>query len=1029
MSKDLYKEFLNPGCEYRGKPFWSWNGRLEEKELTRQINVMKDMGLGGFFMHSRTGLVTEYLGDEWFQLTNACADAGEKLGMEAWLYDEDRWPSGTAGGMVTENPEYRLKFLSLRQIAGSEFQWNDKIYSAFSCLLNGLYYSDCSPIQMDTPKSSYQDKTVLIFTVEEAAKSSFYNGWTDVDRLKKEATDEYIHITHDQYKKHCGDRFGKSILGIFTDEPNRGALMTGFANPDPNRHWMTPWTEKIPEYFIDKFGYDILDRLPEIFLKPDGNSVSQVKWHYVELLQQLFLENFAKPIYDWCEANNLLLTGHVLHEDNLTSQVAMQGSLMRFYEYMHYSGVDVLTEGNRNYWIVKQLTSVARQLGQKWLLSELYGCTGWQMNFESHKAVGDWQALFGINLRCHHLSWYTMEGEAKRDYPASILHQSAWWKDYHHVETYYSRLGLILNQGEPCCDVLVISPIESLWCQIYAGWAESLSPLSPEIQALEKAYTDLFFWLAGSQIDFDYADEEMLGRLAGVERSDSGEPILRVGKAKYRSIVIGKMTTMRSSTLKILDEFIADGGEVIFVGETPDYVDALPSSDVAKLAIKAKQIQWDNESFLNAFDNRIVEIIDSKTGKNINEIFCQLRKDGKTKFLVAMNVNRDKAFEDVIIKIKGNGYVSEWNCLIGERFTVLSEAKGDCIEFKTNFPPSGEKVYVLTEEKPELPTKPEYKEIRSEICSGPYEYRLSEPNICVLDFARCKIDDGNWQDSKEVLKIDQSIRRSFDLPIRGGEMVQPWFHEKYMPKPQVKGKVLLSFDFDIEKMPSDPIYLCMEQPKSFIIKLNGKSISSTDDEWWVDIAFKKVKIPSDSFKMGSNELTLEVDFHEGINIEALYLIGDFGVNLHGTKKTLTSLPDKLNPSDVVSQGLPFYTGSIIYRLPVTVKPEKDEVAFLSVTSFESACLKVLPGDDPKHLIAWQPYEANITDILNQNSVIELEAVLTRRNTFGPLHQIPLKAGAYGPGSWTTEGRGFSEEYMLYPSGLLEAPVIKFAIGL
>jgi hypothetical protein len=221
----------------------------------------------------------------------------------------------------------------------------------------------------------------------------------------------------------------------------------------------------------------------------------------------------------------------------------------------------------------------------------------------------------------------------------------------------------------------------------------------------------------------------------------------------------------------------------------------------------------------------------------------------------------------------------------------------------------------------------------------------------------------------------------------------------------------------------------MEQPKSFIIKLNDKPISSTDDEWWVDIAFKKVKIPSDSLKVGSNELTLEIDFHEGINIEALYLIGDFGVNLQGTKKILTSLPDKLNPSDVVPQGLPFYTGSIIYRLPVTVKPEKDEMAFLNIPAFESACLKVLPGDDPKRLIAWQPYEANITDILNQNSVIELEAVLTRRNTFGPLHQVPLKAGAYGPGSWTTEGRGFSDEYMLYPSGLLDAPLIRFAVGL
>lgn len=55
-------EFQKPSAAWRGKPFWSWNGRLELDELIRQIHVLKDMGMGGFFMHSRIGLATEYLG-------------------------------------------------------------------------------------------------------------------------------------------------------------------------------------------------------------------------------------------------------------------------------------------------------------------------------------------------------------------------------------------------------------------------------------------------------------------------------------------------------------------------------------------------------------------------------------------------------------------------------------------------------------------------------------------------------------------------------------------------------------------------------------------------------------------------------------------------------------------------------------------------------------------------------------------------------------------------------------------------------
>jgi len=109
----------------------------------------------------------------------------------------------------------------------------------------------------------------------------------------------------------------------------------------------------------------------------------------------------------------------VLHEDSLGAQAVPCGSMMRYYEYLDWPGVDVLGLDNRNYWIVKQLASVARQMERPWLLSELYGCSGWQLGFDGHKRIGDWQALFGINVRCHHLSWYSMPGD-QRALSASI---------------------------------------------------------------------------------------------------------------------------------------------------------------------------------------------------------------------------------------------------------------------------------------------------------------------------------------------------------------------------------------------------------------------------------------------------------------------------------------------------------------------------------------------------------------------------------------------------------------------------------
>ena len=119
---DLREVFRNPPSAFRGKPFWAWNGKLEEAELRRQIGVLQEMGLGGGFMHSRVGLSTAYLSDEWFRLVAAVADECGKRGMEAWLYDEDRWPSGAAGGLVTKDRRYSLRFLECAVVEPSDYR-------------------------------------------------------------------------------------------------------------------------------------------------------------------------------------------------------------------------------------------------------------------------------------------------------------------------------------------------------------------------------------------------------------------------------------------------------------------------------------------------------------------------------------------------------------------------------------------------------------------------------------------------------------------------------------------------------------------------------------------------------------------------------------------------------------------------------------------------------------------------------------------------------------------------------------------
>ncbi|MGN0494109.1 MAG: hypothetical protein ACI4F7_10715, partial [Acutalibacteraceae bacterium] len=103
--------------DYAPIPFWFLNHRLEKEEITRQLKLMKQSGVSGFFAHPRAGLLTPYGSESWFSMMKFIAEESEKLGLHMWLYDEDPFPSGAAGGIVFfENPEYRAKALMCRKV-------------------------------------------------------------------------------------------------------------------------------------------------------------------------------------------------------------------------------------------------------------------------------------------------------------------------------------------------------------------------------------------------------------------------------------------------------------------------------------------------------------------------------------------------------------------------------------------------------------------------------------------------------------------------------------------------------------------------------------------------------------------------------------------------------------------------------------------------------------------------------------------------------------------------------------------------
>ena len=946
MKTEVKKRLQDPGAAYRGKPFWSWNGKLSEEELLYQIDVMKEMGFGGFFMHSRTGLETEYLGEEWFRLIRRCAEYGASKGMEAWLYDEDRWPSGTCGGTVTFPQENRLRFLSEYDSDEAALAAQDVVGIVARYALrfgeNGAL-ADAVPVRnAEEVPAGYR---YAVYAEETMRCSEFYNGAAYLDTMNGAAVEAFLHSTLDRYARECGDLLGKQIQGIFTDEPHRGAAFNGFGIANENRARMTPYTADLPRAYRAKYGQELC--IPEIYYEREGASGSETAARYVDVLDDLFTRNFAKKYADWCKEHGILFTGHILHEDSLSIQTSLSGSMMRFYEYMDYPGIDNLSAHNGCYWAAIQCASVARQQGKPFVLSELYGCTGWDMPLHEYKRVGDWHALFGVNLRCPHLSWYTMAGEAKRDYPTSILHQNSWYRDWNALETYFARIGLILSEGERRADVLVVHPVENMWRLVRKGWMDAFDPKDGRIAALDEQFIGQCKELIASQREFDYGDEEHLKKYGSVGTDERGA-YLAVGRAKYRSVLLAEGQAVRGSTRRLLEEFERAGGLVAREpgGLPPQAVLSAPEGVASAVRV------FEGDVWLFLLNLRETE--EARGAAVLAERYAALEAE-------------------------------EWDL-------VALESLGAADLRDLRFAPGQMRIFRLVR------SAARRVQAREEAIPLPQtmRYELKEPNVLVLDKAACFVNGSPHGAPSDVLKIDRALRKEFGLPLRGGEMVQPWFAAKYQPeslRPCCDVRLVYSFDSEIG---CDALVAAEYDSLS----VNGRPAERAEGRW-ADSCFRLFRM---RIRQGRNEIAAAFPFGRAANIEAVYVLGPFGVRLPAT---VCALPERLSPQEIGAQGFPYYGGAVTFFTEIRGAGD----VRVRLDGLRGACLHASGGAEEK-CIAFPPYEAE----LSAPGELALTLYLTRRNTFGPNHFTPQPLYAYGPDAWISEGGNWSDDPVLIPQG-------------
>ncbi|OHB55769.1 MAG: hypothetical protein A2Y07_10600 [Planctomycetes bacterium GWF2_50_10] len=1029
---DIQSMWSNPPASFRSAPFWSWNGRLETGRLKKQIESMHAAGMGGFFMHSRYGLKTEYLGSEWFSAIEACIEKARELGMKAYLYDEDRWPSGDAGGIITrEKPEFRTHLISAEKIQNpmDESKCRGSRLAVFSIWLDqkgsmqsyqktesrgnvGLEQSLRSVAAAIAPNVfGKKDSEIIAFEITTAAPRPWENDGTYLDTLSADAVAEFVRVTHEEYAARFSNDFGMTIPAMFTDEPNYGHWFCG----DVDGTKRLPWTPRLAEEFKTRRGYDIIEHLPELFFFSDKELFSKVRHDFYRTLTELFVENFAKQIGDWCEEHSLKLTGHVLWEWPLRKQIGSVGACMPIYEYMQWPGVDMLTDQALELAAVKQVSSVADQLGKERVLTELYGCTGWDWPLEGHKYIADWQFAAGANFLCPHLSHYSLAGGGKRDFPASIFDHSPWWKYYRKVQDYLGRLSLMLTQGEPVRDVLVLHPIESAW-GVFSHNEENA-----EVENIQEGVNSIIYALTGAHYDWDFGDESILARHGRVEGG-----VLYVGKMRYKLIVLGQQITIRATTAALLEQFSAQGGEIIFVGSLARYIDGVASNRVEVLSRRGHLCDQNMAEFISMVESLLPRRISiTENDIEFGQVWAMQRKIGTNMLVFLQSHDRKKAHTLKVSVPVVRPPVAVWDALNGERTLIPTQAMPAGVAFEIKLDASGSALVTIgidpgivkkASEKGNLVSVREY--------SGPFQVELTEPNTMPLDYCRFRFDDDEFSELIPTLKVDELIRARFGLETRLGIEQQPWYlYSKGAVDTKPRGCVEMEFPFHVTDVPGECL-LAIENPQDYLIRVNGQVVKQVTGSW-VDEEIKTLDIRG-YLKVGDNQIQLTLDYRADIEIEDLYLVGNFGTAAIESGRpvapgnvTLVPLPTKLALGSWVGQGLDFYTAGVRYTIPIS---HLDRGRHICVNLPDAACTAAaIHVGKQKFVLPWAPFTADITSAMAENAKeIVVEIIGGRKNILGPLH-VPYCQWT-GPECFSPNHEQWSREYQLNNHGLMR-PVL------
>lgn len=650
--KELFK---NPPREYSISPFWFWNDGLALEHLKWQMDEMIAKGIYTCSISSRLGIEIDYLSDEWFERMEYVVKYAAEIGLSIWLYDEDNWPSGYAGGKVLgENPDYCGKHIKRFVIQVEEGFTKEEITSkVVSCFVKTegretyIDWDSYVPVNGDTLKLFCQEYTLW--------NPAYFTGYYP-DMLNPLATKCFIKHTHQIYLDRMKEYMGNVIKGFFVDEPGFYNNLHIFPTGDDDT---VPWTDEFATYFQEKNGYDMEQCMIHLWDDVD-ETTADIRVDFYETLCSMYKENFLDILRDFCNDNGMLLIGHLHYEEFMNYHIATQGNFMRALESLDVIGLDRI-DTNEEKIAEKYASSAAHLDGGKRVMSETYALSGWELTLQEMKRWVNYQYVRGVNMLVPHAFYSSIEGARSEECPPSEFYQNPYWKYFSQYSDYANRLSYILSQGIHRCNVALYYPIATM--------QKNYIPQNVQIvKEKDKKYQEVAMGLLNAQIDYDIITKEK------ILESVMGAGTFGIGDAQYKTLILTQVEYLSSEEVMKIHELVANGCKLVICDDMPDYFSDIKDNGNVMTVPKAEQCYiYTNKRNMNAIktfllENQQLELLVDDKDEKIK--YMHRIMDKHDYYFI---INEEAYAKKVRVKISGAWNLEEWDVESGDVKAINSK--------------------------------------------------------------------------------------------------------------------------------------------------------------------------------------------------------------------------------------------------------------------------------------------------------------------------------------------------------------------